>query len=80
MLRFADCELAVSEPRFPCAKLNAALGFADAVKLMTQSRWCGCYLAVLVPGTLRAGEAFELVPGPREVGIRELFEARTRRR
>ncbi len=80
VLRFADCELAISEPRFPCAKLNAALGFADAVKLMTQSRWSGYYLGVRVPGRLRAGESFELVPGPREVGIRELFEARTRRR
>jgi hypothetical protein len=29
-----------------------------------------------VAGTLRAGDAFELVPGPREVGITELFRAR----
>ena len=80
VLRFAECDLAVSEPRLPCAKLNAALGFADAVKLMTQSRWCGLYLAVRVPGRLHPGETFEVVPGPREVGIRELFESRTRRR
>lgn len=79
VLRFPGCELAVSEPRLPCAKLNAALGFPNAVKLMTQSSWCGFYLAVRVPGRLQAGEAFEIVPGPREVGIRELFEARTRR-
>ena len=76
VLRFADCQLAVSEPRFPCFKLNAALGFNHAAKLMAANGWCGFYLAVRVPGTLRAGETFELVPGPREVGIPELFRAR----
>ena len=76
VLRFADCELAVSEPRFPCFKLNAALGFKHAAQLMMANGWCGFYLAVRVPGRLRAGQAFELVPGPREVGIPELFRSR----
>ena len=78
-LRFADCELAVSEPRLPCFKFGAAMGFAQAGKLMVQSGYCGFYLAVVRPGTLRAGEAFELVPGPREVSVAELFRARTAR-
>ncbi len=76
VLRFADCELAVSEPRRPCFKLNAALGFAHASKMMLKSGWCGFYLSVRTPGTLTAGEPFELVEGPREVGIAELFRAR----
>ena len=76
VLRFAGCELAVSEPRFPCFKFNAAMGFNQAAKLMTANAWCGFYLAVRVPGHLGAGEAFELVPGPREVGITELFRSR----
>jgi MOSC domain-containing protein YiiM len=76
LLRFADCELAVSEPRFPCFKFNAAMGFAQAAKLMQQNAWCGFYLAVRTPGRLRAGESFEIVPGPRDVGITELFRAR----
>jgi MOSC domain-containing protein YiiM len=76
VLRFAGCALAVSEPRFPCYKLNAALGFAHAVRLMQQSGWCGFYLSVREPGVLRAGETFTLEPGPREVGIVELFRAR----
>ena len=80
VLRFADCELAVSEPRLPCFKLNAVLGFNQASKLMTQNGWCGFYLAVRTPGRLRAGESFELLPGPREVGVTELFRARTGRR
>ena len=76
VLRFANCELAVSEPRFPCFKFNAAMGFNQASKLMSANAWCGFYLAVRVPGTLAAGEHFELLPGPREVGITELFRAR----
>ena len=76
VLRFADCELAVSEPRFPCFKFNAAMGFNQASQLMSANAWCGFYLAVRVPGQLCAGDAFELVPGPREVGITELFRAR----
>jgi MOSC domain-containing protein YiiM len=76
VLRFPECQLAVSEPRFPCFKLNAVMGFPHAVRLMQQSAWCGFYLSVRQPGRLRAGESFELVPGPREVGIDELFRAR----
>ena len=79
VLRFADSQLAVSQPRYPCFKFNAAMGFNQAGKLMVQSGWCGFYLAVRVPGTLRAGDAFELIPGPREVGIAELFRAKTSR-
>jgi MOSC domain-containing protein YiiM len=76
VLRFPNCELAVSEPRFPCFKFNAAMGFNQAAKLMAANGWCGFYLAVRVAGTLQAGERFELIPGPREVGIRELFRSR----
>ena len=76
VLRFADCELAVSEPRFPCFKFNAAMGFDQAASLMVANAWCGFYLAVRVAGRLSAGETFELIAGPREVGITELFRAR----
>jgi MOSC domain-containing protein YiiM len=79
LLCFPNCTLAVSEPRFPCFKLNAALGFKQAVSMMNSSGWCGFYLAVREPGTLEAGQSFVLIPGPREVGIPELFRARTSR-
>jgi MOSC domain-containing protein YiiM len=78
LLRFKHCELAVSEPRQPCFKFNAAMGFKQAAKLMVQSGWCGFYLAVRVPGQIQAGERFEVIPGPREVGIPELFRSRAR--
>ncbi len=70
------CVLAVSEPRLPCFKFGAAMGFPAAVKLMAQSGFCGAYLTVLESGTLQAGQRFELQAGPREVNLRELFRAR----
>jgi MOSC domain-containing protein YiiM len=76
VLRFPDCELIVSEPRYPCFKFNAHMGFNQAVKLMVQSAYCGFYLAVKREGTIAAGEVFELIPGAREVGVVELFKAR----
>jgi MOSC domain-containing protein YiiM len=75
-LHLPGCVLAVSEPRFPCAKFNAAMGFAHAARLMAQSGFCGAYLGVIEPGTVAAGDAVRLEPGPREVNLRELFKAR----
>lgn len=75
-----DCVLAVSEPRFPCFKFNAAMGFPQAAKMMAQSGFCGSYLGVIEPGTLRAGDPVTLEPGPREVNLRELFKVRMSRR
>ena len=75
VLRFPRCALAVSEPRHPCAKFNAAMGFPQASRMMVQSGWCGFYLGVLEPGTIQAGDAFRLEPGPRDVRVDELFRA-----
>jgi MOSC domain-containing protein YiiM len=79
VLRFAECALAVNAPRLPCFKFNAAMGFKHAAKLMTESAWCGWYLTVREPGTIGAGDAFEVEPGRREVSVWELFRARTGR-
>lgn len=75
-LRLPNCTLAISEPRLPCPKFDAVMGFKQASKLMLQSGYCGCYLTVIEPGTLRAGDAVTLLPGPREVNLAELFRAR----
>lgn len=76
VLKFANCALKVTLPREPCYKFNAAMGFARASKLMAQSGFCGFYLSVVMPGTLRAGETFELVRGRRSVSIAQLFAAK----
>lgn len=77
-LRLPGCVLAVSEPRYPCFKFNAAMGFAKAAKLMVESGYCGSYLTVVEPGQVRAGDPIELIPGPRELSIRTLFRSRAR--
>jgi MOSC domain-containing protein YiiM len=79
VLRFPGCTLAVSEPRYPCFKFNAAMGFKHAAKLMADSAWCGWYLAVREAGAIAAGDEFTVIAGPREVGIVELFRARMSR-
>ena len=76
VLKFAHCELKVTLPREPCYKFNAAMGFSGASRRMAESGFCGFYLSVRSPGTLRAGEPFELIPGRRSVSIPQMFAAR----
>ncbi len=76
VLKFPHCELQVRIPREPCYKLNAAMGFARASRMMAQSGFCGFYLSVLTPGSICAGETFELLPGRRSVSISQLFAAK----
>lgn len=72
-LHFPDCVLRVSEPRQPCFKFNAVMGFAQASKRMAQSGFCGFYLSVVKAGPLEAGQGFELHPGSRQLSIAQAF-------
>ncbi|NMM08023.1 MOSC domain-containing protein [Polaromonas sp.] len=76
VLKFPGCELRVTLPREPCYKFNAAMGFGRASRLMAQTGFCGFYLAVERPGTLQAGDSFEVVAGRRGVSIQTLFAAK----
>ena len=76
ILRFPNCELKVTLPREPCGKFNAVIGFARASKLMEHSGFCGFYLSVEMPGTIQAGQSFEVIAGRRSVSIPQLFNAR----
>lgn len=76
LLEFADCMLRVEQPREPCFKFNAAMGFNTAVKAMAQSGFCGFYLSVHTAGSLQAGQSFVLHPGPRRVSVMERFNAK----
>jgi len=80
LLRFPDLTVVVSVPRLPDARFNETLGFAHAARMVAQSRWCGFWLSVRVPGSIAAGQPFELIPGPRATGVVELFRARTAKR
>jgi MOSC domain-containing protein YiiM len=72
-LHFPDCVLRVTQPRSPCYKFNAVMGDPKAGARMLQSRLSGFYLAVEMPGSLAAGESFEVRPGPRETPLMALF-------
>lgn len=73
LLRFPRCVLRVTQPREPCYKFNAVMGFAQASKRMAQSGHCGFYLAVEAGGALCADEEFVLEPGPRSYTIAQRF-------
>ena len=68
-LHFPDCSLRVTEPRQPCFKFNAVMGYPGAARDMVRSGACGFYLAVVEPGSIAAGQAFTLEPGRRSLGI-----------
>ena len=72
--------LQVTEPRHPCFKLNAKLGFSHASKAMIQSGFSGFYLRVVQTGQLCAGDPITLAPGPREVALGWLNERRRKGR
>ena len=73
VLRFPDCELRVTEPRKPCFKFVAVMGDRAAAKKMVRTGHCGFYLAVDSPGTIEAGQTFEVRPGRRETPLMSLF-------
>jgi MOSC domain-containing protein YiiM len=79
-LHIGEALLHVTEPRQPCFKFAAKMGFSHAVKMMVQSGFSGFYLRVIQTGALQAGDAIVLTPGPRDVSIAQVNEQRRRGR
>ena len=50
----------VSQPRQPCWKLNRRWNESQVSKLVIKHSYCGWYLRVLTPGTIEAGQSYEL--------------------
>jgi MOSC domain-containing protein YiiM len=73
-LDFGGVVLRVTQPREPCGKFNAVMGYAQAAKDMVQSGRCGFYLAVDKPGSLQAGTRFEVIPGSRSIRIAQALQ------
>lgn len=71
-LRAGGVLMEVTEPRQPCFKFAAKMGFPHAVKLMLQSGHTGFYLRVIETGSLCAGDDVELQPGPRQTSIAQV--------
>jgi MOSC domain-containing protein YiiM len=79
-IRAGDVLMEVTEPRQPCFKFAAKMGFAHAPKLMLQSGHTGFYLRVLETGRLAAGDVLTLEPGPRQVPLSQVNQRRWRGR
>lgn len=73
-LNFGDVVLRVTQPREPCGKFNAVMGYAQAAKDMVQSGRCGFYLAVDQPGRLQAGASFQIIPGQRSISVAQALQ------
>jgi MOSC domain-containing protein YiiM len=73
-LDFGDVVFRVTQPREPCGKFNAVMGYAQAAKDMVQSGRCGFYLAVEQTGRLQAGATFQIIPGQRSVSIAQALQ------
>jgi MOSC domain-containing protein YiiM len=66
--------LRVTQPREPCGKFSAVMGYAQAAKDMVQSGRCGFYLAVEQTGRLQAGAPFQIIPGSRSVSVGQALQ------
>lgn len=56
----SDCVLRVTQPREPCYKFCAVMGYAQAAQVMARTLRTGFYLAVDAPGDLQTGMAFRV--------------------
>jgi MOSC domain-containing protein YiiM len=73
-LDFGDVVLRVTQPREPCGKFNAVMGYAQAAQDMVQSGRCGFYLAVDQPGRLHAGASFHIIPGQQSFSVAQALQ------
>jgi MOSC domain-containing protein YiiM len=75
-LHFPQCVLRVTEPRQPCGKFNAVMGYPQASRDMVTALCSGFYLAVEEPGAISAGEVFKVIAGKRSLSVTEAFGAK----
>jgi len=79
-LEIGDLLLKVSEPRAPCFKFAALMGYPAAVKQMLQSGFTGVYFSVERSAWIETGMPMRLHAGPREVSIASINERRRKGR
>ena len=79
-LEIGELLLEVTEPRAPCFKFAAWMGYPQAIKHMLQSGFTGVYLKVITPAEITAGEIIRVLPGPREVRIADINRQRLKGR
>jgi MOSC domain-containing protein YiiM len=60
-VRVGTAELVVTQPRWPCFKMNASFGRGDMIERFHDSRRFGFYLGAVRDGIVRAGDPVVLV-------------------
>jgi len=71
-----DVELEVRVPREPCSTFAAHMGVRGWVKRFTARGRTGAYCAVVTPGTIRAGDAIDVVHEPdHDIDLVTVFRA-----
>jgi MOSC domain-containing protein YiiM len=77
----AGAVLQVTTPRIPCATFRGWVGETGWAKWFTSVGRPGAYLRVVEPGTVRAGDAIEVIHRPaHDVSVALVFRATTRER
>jgi len=79
-LRIGSALFEVTEPRAPCFKFSAHMGYAKAAKHMLQSGYTGVYLKVVDTGEIQAQQGITVIPGQREMSIVEINDRRLKGR
>ena len=79
-LEIGELVLEVTEPRAPCYKFAARMGYPQAIRHMLQSGFTGVYLKVITPADIAAGERIHVLPGSRDVSIASINGQRLRGR
>lgn len=72
----SSCVLRITQPREPCYKLCAVMGFAQAAQVMAREKRTGFYMAVDTEGELQAGMAITVTPGQRGLSLTEAIGAK----
>lgn len=79
-LEIGELVLEVTEPRAPCFKFAARIGYPQAIKHMLQSGHTGVYLKVITPADITVGQTICIKPGQREVSIADINRQRLKGR
>jgi MOSC domain-containing protein YiiM len=70
-----ECELEVSEPRFPCAKLAVRMNDPKSLKFFNDQARPGVYFRVLKPGKIDRGQVLTKLSQEKEfVSVVDLFD------
>ncbi len=75
IFRFGDAVIQITQPRFPCWKLNHHTGVDDMARELVSTGRSGWLYRVLEPGVARAGDDLVLLEAhPARASIAELWE------